>query len=95
MSKTICRIKTDWFNRGDSLVKQKSIRVLKRKSSGFDLLNESANMVGVEDALEDIVNFDECDDGIYQLITNNWSTDWETGLIEDVDFKLIPVDDDE
>lgn len=49
---------------------------------------------GDKDALKDIVNFDECDDGIYKLITNNWSTNWKTELIEDVDFKLIPVDDD-
>ena len=84
------RLTTSYYHRGDSYVHQRNIRVLK-KATTFDLLAEEASMVGVDEALQNILNLNECEDGIYHLVVCNESRDIETGYIDDWSFKLIPV----
>lgn len=91
-NRCIVRLSTSYFRRGNNIVMEKSIRTLKKSSNGYDTLNEECDMIGAEDMIHNIVNFNTCDDGIYQLLINDWSTDWETGIIDSVNFKLVPYD---
>lgn len=69
---------------------QQSLLVLARKSVGFNILMEDADNIDPIDLMSKIVNLSECKDGIYTLETCNETRDWETGHIDDYDYKLIP-----
>lgn len=86
----VVRLKTEFFQRGNSFNQQKSVRVLKKQTT-FDLLAEEASSVGVEEALQNILNLNECEDGVYHLVVCNELRDIETGYIDDWNFELIPV----
>lgn len=86
----VVRLQTEFFQRGDSYVYQRNIRVLKKETT-FNLLAEETSAVGVEEALQNILNLNECEDGIYRLVVCNESRDIETGCIDDWNLKLIPV----
>ena len=84
---TVVRLKTTTWADHKGVYVRRSMTVLKRKSSGHNLF--------LEDALMDaeginIVNLDECRDGIYHVGQTNISRDWETGYIESWDYVLIP-----
>lgn len=91
--RTVVKIITNNFMKGNDIVQQKTIRFLKRKSTGFNQLLEDCMNIGTNDALKSIVNLDECSDGVYEVVLNDWITDWETGMIEDRNWKLIPYID--
>lgn len=82
-----------WKDGRDGIHITKRITPLKRKSFGFQVLADDANQVGVSDALKRILNLDECEDGVYEVVTCNESKDWETGCVEDWDYKLIPYNE--
>jgi hypothetical protein len=42
-----------------------------------------------------IINLDACADGIYTVLVCNERRDWESGYVEDYDYQLWPVSDDE
>lgn len=93
MSKDIkctVRLTTSYYSRGDSYVYQRNIRVLKKETT-FDLLAEETSAVGVDEALQNILNLNECEDGVYHLVVCNELRDIETGYIDDWNFELIPV----
>ena len=51
-------------------------------------------MIDTNETLGMIVNFLDVVDGIYELVTINISRDWETGYVDDYDYKLIPYEDE-
>lgn len=63
---------------------------LKKKSSGYQILEEDIDMIGAEEALARVVNLYKCQPGVYRVTTCNESKDWETGCIDSYDYKLIP-----
>lgn len=68
---------------------QTKLRVL-RKLSNFDHpFFEDCQNTSIKDVLDRIINLDDVDGGIYQVITCNYSRDWETGYIDDWDYKLV------
>lgn len=68
-----------------------SLLFQRRKSAGHCVLENEIDMVGAEDALAKIINLDAVENGrIYQVIVCNEKHDWETGLVDDYDFKLVP-----
>ncbi len=91
MNDPICvvKVETEAYKRGDKYFFGKSLRVVKTKST-FDLLEEEVSNVGIVDALEYILNLDQCEAGLYYLTTCNISTDWETGCVDGWDLKLVP-----
>lgn len=90
-NRCICRLRTTmWADNRGAYIK-KSITFLKRRSIGYRVLEEDVNAVGAEEVLSRIVNLNECDDGIYEVMTINESRDWETGYIDDYDYKLIQI----
>ena len=90
--KNICmvRVKTSMWSDARGAYIKKSLMFLRRKCKGFNVLEEDISAVGAEDVLPRIMNLSECGDGIYRLITCNESRDWETGYIDDYDYKLLP-----
>lgn len=90
--RTIVRLKTDYFNQGNSVCIKKSLTVLKRKSNGLvnllDFLQEEPTH------MECITNLHEVEDGVYELITHNERFMNESEYPEDWDYMLIPYEED-
>ena len=38
------------------------------------------------------LNLDECEDGVYGVVTCNEIRNWETGYIEEYDYMLVTAD---
>ena len=92
-SENICivRVKTSMWSDAKGAYIKKNIMFLRRQCKGFNVLEEDISAAGAQDVLPRILNLSECDDGIYRLITCNESRDWETGYIDDYDYKLVKV----
>jgi hypothetical protein len=90
-SKLVVRLTTSMWHDKNGLHMRRDVRFLKRKSFGYNILYEDATWVGADEVINRIVNLYEADDGVYEVITVNESEDWETGCIEDYDYKLIEI----
>ena len=80
---TIVRLKNETFKRGDMLFVGKSIRVMRKSSVlTFDDLGffDGSVIVNINDSI---------DDGLYTLIPVNIRRDWESGIIDHMDYKLV------
>ncbi len=90
--RSIVRVKTSvWHDRQGVHYKRDLIK-MKRLSWDFQILEEDCSNIGTDHVIERIVNLFEVDDGLYEVITCNPSADWETGYIDDYDYKLAPFD---
>jgi len=72
---------------------RRSLTTLRRKSSGYQLIEEECSATGADDTVKIITNLSECKDGIYVVVTCNEKRDYETGYIDSYDFKLIPFEE--
>lgn len=89
-NKTIVRIRSTVFQSSSGeIVAQKRMYYLKRKSSGHSPFFQEVIDVGVEDAFNSIENFHAVEDGIYELVLYTYA-DWETGIVDDWDYSLVP-----
>ena len=86
------RLTTTYWHNSDGISTRRTFRFLKRKCKSFNFVEEDADAIGADETWKRIINMDECKDGIYQVVTCNQSRDWETGIIDDYDFKLIPIE---
>lgn len=78
------RIKSTNYFTSKGFAVKKEFNVLKRKSD-----------VSANDWLDDLdlelpVNFHELEDGLYEMIALNMYPDYETGVVDDWDWKLVP-----
>lgn len=90
VNRTIVRLTTSSFsNKDKNVIYQKELRLLKRKSIGYCHLDDML----WNDMMP--ININELRDGIYELIPTNFYTDWETGYVEDWDYKLIEFIEDD
>ena len=89
----IVRLSRSYWHHEEGMYCKVSLRYLKRKCQGYNLLKEDAYISSAIDVMPKIVNLDKCDDGIYQVVSCNVSTDWETGYVDDYDYQLIPWKD--
>lgn len=87
----VVRMGTEAFKRGDTYFYGRTIRVIKKKTE-VDYLHEDCQNVGIQEAIENILNIHIVKDGIYQLVFCNVSKDCETGYIDDFNFKLLPYE---
>lgn len=88
----VVRLTTSYWRSGSSIHQKKTLSVLKRQSVGFNIMDEDVSMAGADGFFKNIVNLDRCKDGVYLVSTCNESTDWETGLVDDYDYVLIPYE---
>lgn len=90
----VVRLTTSLWGDSKGLHIKRDLNFLKKKCQGFNILEEDVGMVGASEVVDRITNLNECEDGIYQVITcNEWAA-WETpNIIEDYDYKLIPYNE--
>lgn len=84
----VVMVGTEAFKRGSTYHFSRTLRVLKSETN-YDILEDVAQSVGVQEALESIVNIHDVPDGKYLLTVCNVSRDWETNIIDDYDLKLV------
>ena len=87
----IVKITTDFWSDNKGLYLKKSIRFLRRKCKGFNILEEDCSQIGADWVINNIVNLDKVKDGIYMVNTINEYRDWETGYIEGYDYSLEEI----
>ena len=88
----VVRLKTSTWSDKRGVYLKKSITYLRRLSKGYLILEEDTKNIGTE-VIEDIINLDECSDGVYEVATCNEQYDWETGYIDSYDYKLVRIGD--
>ena len=81
-------VTSSWYDKRGLHIRRDLIPV-KRKSCGHRCLEEDCSMVGSDEVCTRIVNLNECKDGLYRVVVCNEHRDWETGCIEDYDYKLV------
>ena len=87
----VVRIKTSsWWN-GKKLILHKEIIPMKRLSVNCDLLANDIDNIGALAVVDNILNLHEVMDGLYVLVMCDIQKDWETGCIEDYNYKLVPL----
>lgn len=69
---------------------KKSLSYLRRRCRGYNVLEDELSMMGPLDMLERIPELATAADGVYEVVAYNFHRDWETGIIEDYDLKLVP-----
>ncbi len=90
-NKCVVKLTTTIYKRSRTYHASKNLTSLKKQCKGYNILDEDVNDGGVEDVLSRIINLYDVKDGIYELVTCNEHTDFETGIIGEYDYKLIPV----
>jgi hypothetical protein len=95
--KYVCavRLTTSFWCDGRGVHMRKSLNFLKRKCEGYNILDEDCSNVGAEEVMPRIVNIDSASDGIYKVVTCNESRDWESGYVDDYDYQLIKMEEDD
>lgn len=86
----VVKLTTSWWHDKRGVHQKRSLIYVRRKCVGYNVLEEDVGCIGAEETFPRILNLDECEDGIYTVVTCNESRDWETGYIDDYDYRLIP-----
>jgi hypothetical protein len=89
LNRCVVRLRTTMWADKSGLHTKKSLTFLRRKSEGFNVLEDDTSAVGAEGVLPRILNMDECPDGVYEVVTCNERHDYETGCIDDYDYRLV------
>ena len=89
-SSQVVRLTTEVWSDQRGLHCQKSLRTLRRKSTRHLWFDEEISNGGPEFAWKHIVNINECKDGIYTVEVCNERRDWETGCLDEYDYRLVP-----
>ena len=90
LNRCVVRLRTTMWSDKNGLHMKKSLTFLRRKSEGFNALEEDASETSAEEVLPRILNMDS-PDGIYEVVTCNESRDYETGYVDDYDYRLLPA----
>lgn len=92
----VVKVSTSYYHTGRGFASTKRVEFLRRKSDKEYVysIEEDASCGGADSVMQRIVNLDKVDDGVYQMIWINEFRDWESGYIEDWDYKLVPYKED-
>ena len=90
----VIKLVTSSWNDNRGLHIRRDIIPVKRKSIGHQVLEQDCKMIGPDEVWPRIINLKECKDGVYELILCNEHRDWETGSVEEYDYKLIAFTED-
>lgn len=58
-------------------------------TEGFNVIAEDVSAIGAGEVLPRILNLGEVEDGIYEVVVCNESRDYETGYVDDYDYRLV------
>lgn len=89
----IVRLTTTYYSDKRGLHVKKSIRYLKRKSVGFNVLKQEIEAAGEEEAALNITNLWSAKDGIYEVKFKLLGIDMDTGYADDWNLTLKPISD--
>lgn len=89
VSRCTVRIKTTIWADKRGMHTKKSLTFLRRQCEGFNVLAEDAREIGAEKVLPRILNFGEVEDGTYEVVVCNEKYDYETGYVDDYEFRLV------
>ncbi len=89
-NRCVIRLLTSTWSDKKGLHLKRSLIFLRRKCIGYNVLEEESSDIGIDKVICSITNLDQCEDGIYEVITHNIKYDYETGYADDWDYKLIP-----
>lgn len=93
--KLIVRVTTNYWNDNDGIYKKRSIKFLKRKSINIyeHLIHEHVHMIECHEVIGEILNFDEVEDGVYELeicnINYEYSEGYSTGYLDSWNYRLV------
>lgn len=90
LCRCVIRLKTSMWKDNKGLHLRKDLIFMKRLSLDYNILEDDASNIGADEVITRIDNLDKCKDGLYQAIACNMSRDYETGMIDDYDYTLIP-----
>jgi len=82
---------TSWADRR-GLHMKKSLTFLRRQCKGINLIEEDIRATSPTETMFRISNWNEVTDGLYTVEICNESRDWESGYVEDWDYRLVPKD---
>lgn len=83
-----------WQDRRGLHIKR-SLTTVRRRSGPSPIMEEDVTAIGALEVAGRITNLDDLPDGLYSVATCNEERDWETGCIEDYDYRLDPIGKDE
>lgn len=89
--KCVVRLRTSMWADKKGVYTKKSLTFLRRQCEGFNVIKEDVDAAGVELVFKRITNLPECEDGIYEAIVCNESHDFESGYVDDYDYKLVRI----
>jgi hypothetical protein len=72
---------------------KKDLTFLRRQCIGFNILADDLENGGAQGVYPRILNFAMAEDGVYEVVICNERRDWESGYIEDWDYRLKACDD--
>ena len=94
VNKAVIRLTTSMWSDKKGLYFKKDVKFLRRKCEGYNILEEDSLSIGAEEIIPRIINLLDCVDGVYEVIVCNEYRDWESGVVEDYAYKLIPYEED-
>ncbi|MDD5370519.1 MAG: hypothetical protein PHQ40_15660 [Anaerolineaceae bacterium] len=79
----VVRLKTTVWADMNGLYLKKSLTFLRRKCEGVNVLEEAVDQDGAQEVRPRILNVDECEDGIYEVVTCS---------VDNYYYKLMPFE---
>lgn len=90
-TRIIVRLRRSFWHDARGVYERTELKYLKRHCLlGWNFLEEDCQNIGADEVLPRVINLNECKEGVYQIEMVNQSRDWETGCVDDWDYKLIP-----
>lgn len=87
----VVRVRTCAYETKRGFSVRRDVTLLRKLSSpDACLVTENIGAVGAAETAQQIVNLHEVEDGLYRVVACNERRDWETGVVDDYDLKLIP-----
>lgn len=86
----VVRVRTSTYPYRNGFVRNKSVTVLRKHTTGHDFVNHDIEMIGADLFADKIVNLNSVDDGLYIVSIVDIKRDWETGYVDDYRYRLIP-----
>lgn len=86
----VVRVITTAWRTDYGIHQKKSLMFMRRKSKGLNILEEDASSTEDAHVMRRITNLNSVDDGLYTVAICDEERDFETGYVEDWNYKLVP-----
>ncbi len=89
---TVVRLSSScWYDK-NGIYYKRALKFLRKKCKGLNVIYDECGAIDVDDIYSIILNINECDDGIYEVVVCDEMRDWETGYIDNWNYKLIKLE---